>query len=292
MLPLPHSRGFTYILTCIHRSTRWPEAIPIPDITTASVAEAFVREWVAHFGVPSAVTTDCGRQFESHLFADLLRLLGVTRIRTTAYHQAANRMVEWFHKQLKTSLRAHNSISWTETLQVVLVEIRFTIKVDIGVSADELVYGTKLRLPDEFLHSTSSDSSPPLSYDFTSYAHRLRKHFRQLRPRPPQEAKNRPSRINPDLDTCTHVFVRADKPKKPLEQPCQGPFKVINRDLKFFTIDIDDSQERISTDRLKPAFTNKHTANSTFRTRRTSSGLQSPLEVKNNLHVYWDRRNY
>lgn len=92
----------------------------------------FLYHWVAHFGVPSTVMTDRGRQFESALFASITRLIGTSRIRTTAYHPQSNGMVERFHHQLKAALMATEGHSWTEALPLVLLSIRTTLKANIG----------------------------------------------------------------------------------------------------------------------------------------------------------------
>jgi len=95
--PLPSSHGFSYILTCIDHFTRWPEVIPITDITAETVARGFIQGWISRFSVPSTVTTDRGRQFESSLWSNLMQLLGCKRIRTTSYHLVANGLIECFH---------------------------------------------------------------------------------------------------------------------------------------------------------------------------------------------------
>ena len=118
--PFPPSDGYTYILTCIDHFTRWPEAIPIREITAEAVAQAFLSGWIARFSVASTVTTDQGRQFESMLWQQLMQLLGSKRIRTTSYHPIANGLIERFHRQLKASLKcSSNSIKWTDSLPLV-----------------------------------------------------------------------------------------------------------------------------------------------------------------------------
>nr|VZI49866.1 unnamed protein product [Spirometra erinaceieuropaei] len=235
--PLPQSNGCSYLLTCVDRFTRWPEAIPLPGIAAPTVVKAFLSRGVAIFGALSTITTDRGAQFESNLLQSLLSFLGCTRIRTTAYHPAANGMIERFHRQLKASLRAAaDPENWTDHLPLVLLGIRSALKSDLDCSAAEMVLGSTFRLLGEMISPTPQGAVE----DPTNLLHRLR-------------SSASPSYLEKDLATCSHVYLRCARVRRPLEPPYDGPFRVLSRGPKTFRIQRDNRGEVVSVDRLKAA---------------------------------------
>jgi cleavage and polyadenylation specificity factor subunit 1 len=174
--PQPVSSGFRYCLTAIERYTRWPEALPLSDITAEAVAKAFVSVWVARFGCPQEITTDQGRQFEVRRFKTVATITGSSLTRTTAWHPACIGMIERLHRQLKAALMCHADERGAEALPLVLLRIGSAWK-NLKTSTAELVYGSPLRLPAEFFAPSLAERT-----DVTEFASRLRVHIGKLRP--------------------------------------------------------------------------------------------------------------
>ena len=230
---LPSSQGFSYLLTCINHFTRWPKAIPI---TAETVVQAFINGWVSRLGVPSTIATDRGRQFESHLWKNLMSFLGCKRACTTAYHPQTNGIPEHFHRQLKCALKAQtNANSWMDVLPLVLLGIRTSLKEDISSTAAELVYGTTLCLPGEYFTPTTTESLP----DPSNYVRQLKALMQHIHSSPPLQPTNNYGNIPKGLATATHVFIRQDIVcKQPLQPPYDVPFLVVKRMDKHYNVDI------------------------------------------------------
>lgn len=250
--PLSPSNGFSYILTVVDRFTRWPEAYPISDISTSTIANTFVNQYISRFGVPLRITTDRGAQFESNLFNSLAEWLGTEHYRTTAYHPQANGMVERCHRQLKSSLIARaNTTKWSDDLAFVLLGMRSAVKEDLHCSPAEMVYGQCLKLPGELV--VSDQNTSPTS--FAAVLANLRECFNKIKPTDTRKTNQSNNVYIPDsLNNCEYVFIRIDRPKRSLTAPYEGPYKVLRRFRKYFVLDVKGKNTSVSIDRVKPSF--------------------------------------
>ncbi|GBN80342.1 hypothetical protein AVEN_6254-1 [Araneus ventricosus] len=143
-------------------------------VSADSVARAFYSNWVERFGTPHKLITYHGTLFRSETLHTLSKICGIKLQHTTAYHTACNDKVESLHRTLKTALKAHNILSWIETLPTVLLGLRTSIQEDNNHSIAQIVYGQSLRFPGEFL------SEPSIQTASESFANDLQKQMKTV----------------------------------------------------------------------------------------------------------------
>ncbi|XP_055536533.1 uncharacterized protein LOC129725102 [Wyeomyia smithii] len=136
---------------------------------------------------------------------------------------------------------------WHNRLPLVLLGLRTAYREDLKCSSAELIYVQALRVPGEFY------DLPASNIDRTELAAKLHKTFADLKAPAASRHTNEKAFVHPKLKDCSHVFIRVDAVKKPLQQPFEGPYKVIARNEKCFDILISGKKVTVSINRIKPA---------------------------------------
>ena len=157
-------------------------------------------------------------------------------------------MIERFHRSLKTVLKARlTGLNWVEELPWVLLGLRNAPKEEFGYSSAELVYGESLTVPGEFI--PPGFTNDPAQESPLKFRGNIPTNF----PRPVSSHSSTATFVPPSL-TAKYVYVRRDGTKGPLQIPYTGPYAVLTPGDKTFLLDIGGRTERITVDRLKPAF--------------------------------------
>ena len=100
----------------------------------------------------------------------------------------------------------------------------------------------------EFFPAASDSCTDP-----SSYVSQLKSAMRSLHAALPRQPTQNVTDTSSSFAEFSHVFVRHDAVKKPLQQLYDGPYKVLKRNAKFFTLDRNGRSDTVSIDRLKPA---------------------------------------
>jgi len=77
--------GHKYLLVATDDFTKWTEAYPLKDAEASTCMEALYNNSFARMGLARQLHSDRG-QTESKLFAELCKLTGVNKSRTTPFH--------------------------------------------------------------------------------------------------------------------------------------------------------------------------------------------------------------
>ncbi|KAG6933510.1 hypothetical protein G0U57_019071, partial [Chelydra serpentina] len=142
--PLEKSaRGHQYILVVLDYATRYPEAVPLQNAMSKTIAKELVRIF-SRVGILKEILTDQGTPFVAKLMKDLCALLHIRSLRTSVYHPQTDGLVERFNRTLKNMLRkvvSRDRKDWDTLLPYLLFAVREVPQASTGFSPFELLYG-------------------------------------------------------------------------------------------------------------------------------------------------------
>ena len=167
-LPLT-DRGNKHDIVIQDLFTKWPLVFAVPDQKTSRIARLIAEEVVPYFGVPECLLSDRGTNLLSNLMADLCRILGVTKLNTTALHPQCDGAVERFNHTLKTILRKHAAkfgCQWDRFLPGILWAYRNTPHTSTGEKPSFLLYGVDCRSPTEAAFLLTTEVHPMEASDY------------------------------------------------------------------------------------------------------------------------------
>uniref|UniRef100_A0A3B1K7E5 Integrase catalytic domain-containing protein n=1 Tax=Astyanax mexicanus TaxID=7994 RepID=A0A3B1K7E5_ASTMX len=156
--PLPETpQKNRYILVVGDYFSKWTEAFSLPNQEAKTVAKVLTEEWICRYGAPRSIHTDQGRNFESHLFSELCRLLNMHKSRTSPYRPQSDGLIERFNRTLLSMLSLFvdaNQQDWDALLPFVMMAYRSSVHASTGFTPYRVLFGHEIVLPVDVLLNT------------------------------------------------------------------------------------------------------------------------------------------
>lgn len=118
--------------------------------TAQSVADKLTTEFICRFGTPTRIHTDQGREFESNLFSEICKLLGIDKSRTTPYRPQPDGMVERYNRSAQNMLAMYvdeNRSNWDDHLPFIMMAYRAAVHESTQCTHNLLMFRREIRLP-------------------------------------------------------------------------------------------------------------------------------------------------
>ena len=151
--PLPLRKGqCKFIIVAVDYFTKWAEAEPLATITKQKIRNFVWRAIICRFGIPRALVSDNGKQFDNAKFRDFCAELGIKNYYSSPAHTRSNGQAEVTTRSLKAVMKTKLEYlkgKWVEYLPEVLWAYRTTRKSATQETPFALAFGTEAVAPVE-----------------------------------------------------------------------------------------------------------------------------------------------
>ena len=130
--------------------TKWVDAVPIRNKKATTVAQKVVDRIVTIFGTHLQLHSDQGKTFESEVFQEMCKILGIHKTRTTPYCPQSDGMIERANRTIENMLSLfvdENQKNWDQMIPLLMLAYRSSIHETTGVSPHEMMIARPAALP-------------------------------------------------------------------------------------------------------------------------------------------------
>ncbi len=156
--PLPRALGNKrFLIVATDYFTKWVEAEPLTNIRNVDAKRFLWKSIITWFGVPWAVISDNGTQFEGRLFTGFYSDLGIKNFFFSPAYPQSNGQAEMSNKVILDRIKKRLEDAkgrWVEELPSVLWTHRTTMRRSTGETPYALAYGVEVVIPLEIDMST------------------------------------------------------------------------------------------------------------------------------------------
>ena len=152
-------RGNQLILIAKCALTRGVEIIPVTGKHEITIAKAIMENIIFKHGTPKTLISDQGKEFVNKTIEQIGILLGMTRIKTTAFNPRSNGLAENHNRTLKSMLAqyvdAYQS-DWDQYLNLCAFQYNTTVNAQTGYSPFYMIYGREAsQLDDQWIEKVT-----------------------------------------------------------------------------------------------------------------------------------------
>ncbi|KAM1798093.1 hypothetical protein ACFX12_032194 [Malus domestica] len=190
--PMPAGKGkVCYAVVAVDYFTKWAEVEPLATITEAKIEDFVWKNILCRFGIPNAIVTDNGRQFDNKKFRLFCSKFNINLCFASPAHPQSNGQVEAINKIIKRTLKTSLDKAkgcWPEFVPQVLWSYRTSYRTSTGETPFSLAFGTEAVVPVELEQATfrvqnyiqsENDKQLTLNLDLVE-EHRNQAHLRNV----------------------------------------------------------------------------------------------------------------
>ncbi|XP_016647073.1 PREDICTED: uncharacterized protein LOC107880313 [Prunus mume] len=161
-----------FAVVAVDYFTKWTEPEALSTITAAKIEHFVWRNILCRFGLPNAIVTDNGKQFDCSRFWHLCSRFNISILFASPAHPQSNRQVEAINKIIKKTLKKKLGAAkgnWPAILPEALWAINTSYRRSTGETPFSLAFGTEAVVQVE-VHAPTCRTA---SYDPQQNEHQL-----------------------------------------------------------------------------------------------------------------------